>query len=121
MFKKLFSILYFFALFSLVFSEQLTITQTQTSSWNSNGQQFSVWDVKVSNIGSRVIYGATIVGISNLELEKIWSVEQKSSNKFSFPKYISQNGGLMNGTYFNFGYINKNYQSAIFSICDIIY
>ncbi|KAN0044651.1 hypothetical protein ACTA71_006170 [Dictyostelium dimigraforme] len=120
MFKKLFFISFFFALFSLVISEQLTLTQTQSSSWSSNGKPFSVWNVRVMNTGSRTIYGATIIGVSNLELQNIWSVEQKSSNKFSFPKFVSQNGGLKNGTFFDFGYINNSFESAIFSVCDII-
>ncbi|KAM9966839.1 hypothetical protein ACTFIR_007074 [Dictyostelium discoideum] len=118
--KKLFLISFFFTLFSFVISEQLTISQALTSSWNHNGQPFSVWDVRVKNTGKTTVFGATIVGVSNLELENVWSVEQISSNKFSFPKYISQNGGLKNGTYFNFGYINKSEQPAIFNIIDVI-
>ncbi|KAK5577201.1 hypothetical protein RB653_002141 [Dictyostelium firmibasis] len=105
---------------SYAIGDKLTISQTQTSSWSVNGQPFTVWEAKVTNTGSRIIYDATIIGESNLELENIWSLEQKSSNKFSFPKFISQNSGLKNGTYFTFGYINKSSQSAIFSVCDII-
>ncbi|KAK5583754.1 hypothetical protein RB653_005353 [Dictyostelium firmibasis] len=116
MFKKLLFLALSFVFFTVAICDNsLTISQIQTGSWEGH----SAWEVTLVNTGTRAIIDATLVAESNLELDKpenLWSMEILSPNKYHFPAWITQNGGLMNGTKHTFGYINSKTTPAIFSL-----
>ncbi|KAK5583755.1 hypothetical protein RB653_005354 [Dictyostelium firmibasis] len=117
MFKTLISLTIIFALFSLVFCDtSLSISQIQTSGWEGH----TGWDVTIMNNGDKTIMDATIVAESNFFVEKIWSMDLLSENKYHFPEFLIQNG-LKNGTKHTFGYINKSGTPAIFNVLDVKY
>ncbi|KAN0052845.1 hypothetical protein ACTA71_006952 [Dictyostelium dimigraforme] len=119
MIKKLLSLALSFVLISVVICDNsLSISQIQTGSWDTH----SSWEVTLVNTGTRPIIDATLVAESNLILgkpENIWSMDLLSPNKYHFPAWITQNGGLNNGTKHTFGYINDCATPAVFSVCDV--
>ncbi|KAN0016134.1 hypothetical protein ACTFIU_006089 [Dictyostelium citrinum] len=119
MIKKLLLLALCFALLSVAICDNsISISQIQTGSWEGH----SAWEVTLVNTGTRPIIDATLVAESNLILDKpenIWSMELISPNKYHFPSWITQNGGLNNGTKHTFGYINNSGTPAVFSVCDV--
>ncbi|KAK5583756.1 hypothetical protein RB653_005355 [Dictyostelium firmibasis] len=121
MFKKLLFFTLTFALFALAICDNsITISQTVSSSWEGH----STWEVCLTNTGERTVKDLTLVVESGLTLEKpenFWSMELSSANRYHFPAWLSQNGGLKNGTKHCFGYTNGQTTSAVFSVCDVQY
>ncbi|KAF2073857.1 hypothetical protein CYY_004817 [Polysphondylium violaceum] len=126
-FKKFLFVAVAFAIIACALGEnQLTMTQHQASAWEDGGQGFSVWEVIITNVCGKTIKDVTIVGESNFNLRNgtgdLWNLELEASsaNRFHLPSYVKEHG-LAHNTSHSFGYINKGYQNAQFSYCNIQY
>ncbi|KAN0027775.1 hypothetical protein ACTFIV_009599 [Dictyostelium citrinum] len=113
----------FFSLGVISDSNQITISQNQTSTWDDNGKNttYSVWQVTLVNNMNATITDLTITATANFFCSKpsdVWNVDKVSNNAYHFQPYLIQNG-LSTGENFTFGYINEGKTQATFEISNI--
>ncbi|KAM9957013.1 hypothetical protein ACTFIW_010365 [Dictyostelium discoideum] len=102
-------------------SNQISMSQNQTSTWDDKNTTFTVWEVILVNNWNATIIDLTITATANFFSSKpsdIWNVEKVSDKVYHFQPYLIQNG-LSTGQNFTFGYINEAKTQATFEISNI--
>jgi len=90
--------------------------QTKTSSWSSNGQQYSQWSVTL-NVGASPLYSVQIAVTPNADSFSPWSIDKVSNNLYSIPEYQYTNGAIAAGSSsVTFGYTISSASAATFKL-----
>ncbi|KAK5583387.1 hypothetical protein RB653_004980 [Dictyostelium firmibasis] len=118
MIKAILIISCIFAFLSIgAFSDQITMSQNHTSTWEDKNVTYSVWEVILINNWNATITDLTVTATSNFFCSKpsdFWNLEKVSEKVYHFPSYLIQNG-LSTDQNITFGYINQE-QDSIYRI-----